>query len=807
MSGRTLTTTVSINGSIDASVQKAFAHMADNLSKMQKTAVLASGATDKLSAVIDLQSDELESAKKAYTDYILSGEKSRKKTKELEGNIKKLAAELNGNEKSLKKAQDAAEKLAGGLKKTGDAANDAEDGFTVMRGAAANLVANGITALTSACVNAAKTIAGLAESTREYREDMSKLKTSFETLGHTAQQGTDVYKELFSVFGEEDRAVEAAQQIAALSKNQGEMTRMVDIATGAWARWGDSLATESLMEAMNSTAKIGSVQGTLADALEWSGVNLDQFNASLASMSSEEERSAHIMNTLEKLYGKAADDYRENNANIIEARKASSDYTDTIAKMGEIIEPITTKVQQGFTLILQKVLDLVSNGDVEAFGQKIDAAFGDFVDNTLPKIISAMEWIANNTGLLTGIAIAIGVVSAAIGIMNTAMAIQNAIMLASPTTWIVLGIIAAIAALIAIIVLCINYWDNIKAAAQAAVQWIVGVWSTVSTWFNENVIQPIVGFFTGLWNSIIGIFQSVIDWVTTNWQSLVLLIINPFAGVFSYLYNNFEGFRVFVDNFIQRIRDGFSNLVNNIKSFFASGFESLVGLIKKPINAVVSIVNGAIDGINKVGFDIPEWVPVVGGKKFSVNIPKLPTFATGGFTDGVSIAGEKAMEAIISFDPQYRDENIGYWLKAGQLLGVDVATLLKQASEQGENGLALDLSNLPMYEAGGFTNGVSVAGEKAVEAVISFDPAYRTENLAYWAQAGRMLGADTADYSLGNTSNTSNIDLGGVTFAPNITVTGKADKESIMEAIEAEYPEFLDMLEEYFMQRSVTVYA
>lgn len=681
MAGKTFTTTVSINGEIDASVQKAFAGMADRLSAIQKASVQAAGATDKLSIVIDQQSDQLEKAKKAYTDYMLSGEKSRKKTKELEKNIKDLAKELGDNEDKMAEAQEAADKLAGGLKKTGDAAKDAGGGFTVMKGAAAELVANGITKIVEGCIEAVKNLAGLAESTREYREDMSKLKTSFETLGHTAEQGTGVYKELYSVFGEEDRAVEAAQQIAALADNQEEMAKMVDIATGAWARWGDSLATESLMEAMNSTAKIGTVQGTLADALEWSGVNLDSFNESLGKMSSEEERSAYIMKTLDKLYGKAADDYRENNASIIEARKANSDYTDTVAKMGEIIEPITTKVQEGFTLILQKVIDLISGGDVEAFGERIDAAFGSFVDDVLPKILAGMDWIANHTGLLTGIAVAIGVVAAAIGIMNTAMAIQNAIMLASPVTWIVLGIIAAIAALIAIIVLCVKHWDTIKAAAVSAWEWIKGAWSSAATWLNETVVQPIANFFTNLWSGI---------------------------------------------------KSGIDGMI----SFFSNGFQSLVGIVKAPINAIVSIINGAIDGINSIGFDIPDWVPLIGGKKFSVNIPKLPTFATGGFTDGVSIAGEAGREAIISFDP-----------------------------------------------------------------------AYRAANISYWAQAGRMLGADPADYVFSSSVGGSNIDFGGVTFAPNITVSGNADRDSIVEAIRDEYPEFLDMLEEFIMQRSVTAYA
>jgi hypothetical protein len=51
------------------------------------------------------------------------------------------------------------------------------------------------------------------------------------------------------------------------------------------------------------------------------------------------------------------------------------------------------------------------------------------------------------------------------------------------------------------------------------------------------------------------------------------------------------------------------------------------------------------------------------------------------------------------------------------------------------------------------------------------------------------------------------VSLGGITFAPNITITGRADKGTIMEAIEEEYPEFIDMLDEYLMSRGVTVYA
>ena len=111
------------------------------------------------------------------------------------------------------------------------------------------------------------------------------------------------------------------------------------------------------------------------------------------------------------------------------------------------------------------------------------------------------------------------------------------------------------------------------------------------------------------------------------------------------------------------------------------------------------------------------------------------------------------------------------------------------------------------YATGGFTDGLSIAGEDPrypTEAVISFNPAYRSQNLSYWARAGQMLGADIADYTLGSSSDGGSVNLGGITFAPNITITGNADKESIMEAIEEEYPEFIDMLESWFAKRGVT---
>ena len=109
------------------------------------------------------------------------------------------------------------------------------------------------------------------------------------------------------------------------------------------------------------------------------------------------------------------------------------------------------------------------------------------------------------------------------------------------------------------------------------------------------------------------------------------------------------------------------------------------------------------------------------------------------------------------------------------------------------------------YAKGGFTDGLSIAGEAGTEAVISFDPRYRSQNLSYWAKAGQMLG--TSDVSLSGGWSGGDVNFGGVTFAPQITITGMADKQTVMQAIEDEYPEFIDLLESWWAGRGKPVYG
>ena len=175
---------------------------------------------------------------------------------------------------------------------------------------------------------------------------------------------------------------------------------------------------------------------------------------------------------------------------------------------------------------------------------------------------------------------------------------------------------------------------------------------------------------------------------------------------------------------------------------------------------MIGLVNGAINALNGISVTIPDWVPGVGGNTFGINIPNIPMLAAGGFTDGVSIAGEAGMEAVISFDPAYRDKNVGIWEKAGRLLGV--------------------LGNEQEQEGAGLTS-----------------------------KAGELLTLD--DFSLGSLADGTSVviyyDFSGFTWSPQIQTNGGSDEDDLMARLKAHEAEFFDWLEEFIKMREVAQYA
>lgn len=341
--------------------------------------------------------------------------------------------------------------------------------------------------------------------------------------------------------------------------------------------------------------------------------------------------------------------------------------------------------------------------NIVSIGQSVIGVFQQIVNfgtqTVKPMFEQVFGWVS--TTLLPGLLNAFNAIAPQIGplVTNIGTAVMNVAMLIGNAIQTILPVIENI------VMVLVNVVATVAPPIIAAVSQI---FANIS-----NVVMSLQGIFDGLIQFITGVF-------TGNWSSA------------------WEG----------------------VKQIFGNAFDALVELCKIPINAVIGVINGAVKGINSIlgkVTTIPDWVPVVGGQSFSMQLPTIPMLAKGGFTDGVSIAGEAGTEAVISFDPSVRSANIANWQKAGQMLGVDP---VQAASVAGAGSLTTD--RVEVADIGGGS------------------PAH---------------GGTTA------------VGGGSFTFAPNITIQGNADYNVMMNAMTDAKDQFEQWFNEMMRKQQRTAYA
>lgn len=313
-----------------------------------------------LNNITDVQRKKVEALQSEYERLVADGmNPTSKEAVELRTKINNETAALNKNEKALGDVQEELSRMAQGLNEAGDAADGAGKGLEGIKGAA-GVAAGAVAAVGAACAAAVGAFFGLAESTRESRTQMAKLETAFTQAGLSAQDAESTFTALYGVLGDEGRATESAAFLAQYASDEAELAEQTRILTGVFATYGDSIPTEGLAEGISATIAMGETQGVLADALEWQGVNLEEFNASLAACADEQEREALITETLNGLYGEAADKYKEVNADVIAAQEAQAGLTQAMNDLGAIAEPVMTTLKTLATDLLTAITPFVS---------------------------------------------------------------------------------------------------------------------------------------------------------------------------------------------------------------------------------------------------------------------------------------------------------------------------------------------------------------------------------------------------------------------------------------------------------------
>lgn len=104
------------------------------------------------------------------------------------------------------------------------------------------------------------------------------------------------------------------------------------------------------------------------------------------------------------------------------------------------------------------------------------------------------------------------------------------------------------------------------------------------------------------------------------------------------VYKNWDELKAMAVSAAQVISGAWSSAMTSIQGFFANTFDSLATIMKGPINTIIAMINSIVESINGMAFNVPDWVPAIGGQKFGFELPKIPQLAEGGIATQPTLA-------------------------------------------------------------------------------------------------------------------------------------------------------------------------
>lgn len=365
---------------------------------------------------------------------------------------------LNNYEKGLSKVE---EELKSGTNKVEEYTKKIED-FSEK----ADKVGDSLSGVSTAAAGVLAGTAALVPATEEYRKIMGSLEVSSELAGYTAEQTKESYRELYGVLGDDQSAATTTANLQALGLSQEQLMQLVNGTVGAWAKYGDSIPIDGLAEAINETAKVGTVTGTFADVLNWAGTSEDAFNEKLAACATESERANLIMQELANQgLMQAGEKWKENNQNLIEGNQATADMQEATAELAETVAPLITELTELAAGLLGKFNDLPAS---------VQAVIG----------IALVLVAASSTlfGTISKVSMGVSSLTKFMGVAKTGMTALWTIMKANPVG----AVITIVSLLITVFVTLYNkcewfrngvnkIWGGIKTFLSGIKNWLLGI--------------------------------------------------------------------------------------------------------------------------------------------------------------------------------------------------------------------------------------------------------------------------------------------------------------------------------------------
>lgn len=661
----------------------------DSNLKSQKT-ILSS-----LEKQYELTVAEMGEGSKAANDLKIKVNNQKAVVNKTEKEISNYKEALENLEKSLDDTGSEAKTAGKAIEDMGDSTKKAEGGFTVLKGAVATFIGNGLTKLVDGVKSGISAFMGLADETREYRTELAKMETAAGEAGASADYIKDKWHDMGAVLGDEGAVAEGLNNLMAAGfTTQEQMDAITSHLEGAAIKWKDTLKFEGLSDGLQETLATGAAVGSFGEMLERSGVSLDVFNEGLAQCTTDAEKQNYILQELSKLgLNGVSEAYRAQNKDMIAANKANSEYADSLAAIGAKAEPVMTTVKQGFNSLLQEALKLVNGLDMSAVSAKIQEGFAVLTDKVIPAVKEGFGWIIDHkdiimatlsgiaagfvafkvAGLITSVIDAVKNLGSALGVLKGIMAA-----LGGPVTLIIAGISALVAAFIYLWNNCegfrnfwINLWENIKTFTSNAI-------TAIGLFFTETLPQAIdsmIVFFAELpskvWEWLLSTANKVAEWAADMKEKAK------------------ELGKSFLESVVQFFEELPYKLGYLLGQAIAQVIQWGIDLYKFATTKIPEFINKVISYIKTLPSKVKDWLT-----KTLTNIKTWGTNAINSAKD----TGKKFIDNVISFVKQLPSK-IADWLSSAlckvSSWGSDLAKKGKEAARDLFDSIVNTIKELP----------------------------------------------------------------------------------------------------------------
>lgn len=240
-----------------------------------------------------------------------------------------------------------------------------------------------------------------------------------------------------------------------------------------------------------------------------------------------------------------------------------------------------------------------------------DSIIGTVGAGLLPVLTTLLDWLNENPAILSAVAIGLGVLAAAFVVLTAAQWAMNVAMLASPVTWIILGIVALIAA----VVLLIANWD-------AVVSFLTDVWNGFISWFT-GVMDGFIAWWNGMWEGfaswVTEVWNGFIGWIVGVWNGFIALLVaggdaiaawwsGLWSGIGSFFTGIWEGIVAWAASVIVNFIRGWQIIWGGLTSFFAGLWSGISGGITGAWNGILSFFTGIPGTIMGFFAGIGSWL-------------------------------------------------------------------------------------------------------------------------------------------------------------------------------------------------------